>query len=347
MSLTEDDRNPVESLAEEFIARYRAGENPSVTEYVERYPEHAEEIADLFPAATMLEDLKGPPRGMPIQDGTVPRQLGDFRIVREIGRGGMGIVYEAEQVSLHRHVALKLLPPRPQLAPGRLERFQREARAAGRLHHTNIVPVFGVGEHEGQHYYVMQLIAGTGLDGVLAKLVRAEHRALTQPGSPGFPPVSEPAFYRQVAHLGAQAADALAYAHAQGIVHRDIKPANLLLDHQGTLWVTDFGLAKLLAQDDLTQPGEMACTVRYSAPERFQGQSDARGDLFSLGLTLYELLALRPAYDEKDPARLLAQVTKGHIVRPRVHNPAIPRDLETIVLNALAPEPDGRYQSRR
>jgi serine/threonine protein kinase len=364
MNLTEPDRNPVEALAEEFIARYRAGENPSVTDYVERYPEHAEEIADLFPAATLLEELKGPPRGALAHEGAAPRQLGDYRIVREIGRGGMGVVYEAEQVSLRRRVALKLLPPRPHLGPGQLERFQREARAAGRLHHTNIVPVFGVGEHEGQHYYVMQLIAGKGLDGVLAELGRVGQEAAGPigpigrigpirpigpigPAAPlhGFPSPSDPAFYSHVARLGAQAADALAYAHAQGIVHRDVKPANLLLDHQGTLWITDFGLAKLLEQDDVTRQGEMACTVRYSAPERFQGRSDARGDLFSLGLTLYELLALRPAYDEADPARLLVQVTKGHMVRPRVHNPAIPRDLETIVLKTLAPEPAGRYQS--
>jgi serine/threonine protein kinase len=358
MNLTEPDRNPVEALAEEFIARYRAGENPSVTDYVERYPEHAEEIADLFPAATLLEDLKGPPRGTLAADGAVPRQLGDYRIVREIGRGGMGVVYEAEQVSLRRRVALKLLPPRPHLGPGQLERFQREARAAGRLHHTNIVPVFGVGEHEGQHYYVMQLIAGMGLDRVLVELVQAgvgpigPMRPISPIGPIGpaaplhtFPPPSDPAFYRHVACLGVQAADALAYAHAQGIIHRDVKPANLLLDHQGTLWVTDFGLAKLLEQDDLTRQGEMACTVRYSAPERFQGRSDARSDLFSLGLTLYELITLHPAYDEADPARLLVQVTKGHIIRPRVHNPAIPHDLETIVLKTLAPEPAGRYQS--
>jgi serine/threonine protein kinase len=374
-----EDRDPIDALAEEFVHRYRRGEDPSITEYAQRYPELADDIHELFPAATLLEDLKGPP-GARARSAEVtvelPRQLGDFRLVREIGRGGMGVVYEAEQVSLGRRVALKVLPAEARLGPEQLARFRREAQAAGRLHHSNIVPVFGVGEHEGLHYYVMQLIPGVGLDRVLAQF-RRDNTPHPQPLSPagvgpasragpeavplgsrhlpaaargeqdsdvpGLVPFDHPDYFRQVARLGAQVADALAYAHAQGVLHRDIKPANLLVDAQGTAWVTDFGLAKLLEQDDLTQPGEMAGTLRYSPPERFKGQSDARGDIFSLGLTLYELLTLRPACDETDPGRLLLQVTQANIPRPRARNPVIPRDLETVVLHCLAPEPQRRY----
>jgi serine/threonine protein kinase len=382
MSAT-DDRNPVEVLAEELVARYRAGERPSIAELAARYPDLAGEIEELFPAALLLEEVKGLscPGAARVPVPPMLEQLGDYRIVREIGRGGMGIVYEAEQVSLHRRVALKVLPAHLRLAPEQLERFQREARAAGALHHSNIVPVFGVGEDAGLHYYVMQLISGEGLDRVLARLLRhhggpahdteviTARRArrvrpttaisLQEPPlaalsatstvpegpAPGFPSPECPTYYRRVAQLGLQAAEALACAHGQGILHRDVKPANLLLDERGTLWVTDFGLAKHLTGEDLTRPGEMAGTLRYSAPERFQGASDARADLFSLGLTLYEFLALHPAYDATDPAQLLLQVTQARIVRPRARNPAVPRDLETVVLKALAADPTQRYAS--
>src|SRR5262245_20177971 len=162
------DRDPIDTLAEEFVSRYRRGECPSVEDYAARHPDLAVQIRELFPAATLLEDLKAPPSFA--KAAPPPAQLGDFRIVREIGRGGMGVVYEAEQGSLGRKVALKVLPAHPRLTPEHLERFRREAVAAGRLHHTNIVPVFGVGEHDGTPYYVMQLIAGQGLERVLARL---------------------------------------------------------------------------------------------------------------------------------------------------------------------------------
>src|SRR5262245_33260443 len=165
------ERDPVEQLAEEFAARYRKGERPALTEYAARYPEHAEAIRALFPALVMMEQLK--PAGLDATGeyagpAASPRldRLGDFRILREVGRGGMGIVYEAEQVSLGRHVALKVLPRHALLDPRQVQRFQREAKAVARLHHTNIVPVHGVGECDGLHYYVMQFIQGLGLDEV-------------------------------------------------------------------------------------------------------------------------------------------------------------------------------------
>jgi tetratricopeptide (TPR) repeat protein len=321
----------------------------------------------------------------------------------------MGIVYEAEQESLGRHVALKLLPSHALLDPHRLRRFQREARAAARLHHTNIVPVYGVGANDGVHYYVMQFIHGQGLDEVLTELkrLRAARGPTTIPGpgaSPGGdadrpgpvtasgvaqalltgdfsrgappePPEGPPSpeagtpppaasessvhlpgqaphstlsesgqqYWQSVARIGVQVAEALDYAHAQGTLHRDIKPSNLLLDTQGTVWVTDFGLAKASGTEDLTHTGDILGTLRYMAPERFQGKSDARSDVYSLGLTLYELLTFRPAFDVADRSKLIHCVTHEEPLPPRRVNPEVPRDLETIVLKAIAKEPAHRY----
>src|SRR5262245_10832070 len=172
-------RETVERLAEEFVERFRRGERPALTEYTDRYPEHAAAIRDLFPALVVMEQV-APDSGDgssatgpgPRRPGAAPGRLGDYRLLREVGRGGMGVVYEAEQVSLGRRVALKVLTAHALLDRRQLQRFQREARSAARLHHTNIVPGYGVGEADGLHYYVMQFIRGLGLDEVLAELKR-------------------------------------------------------------------------------------------------------------------------------------------------------------------------------
>jgi serine/threonine protein kinase len=409
MTSSSSDRNPVEALAEEFLERFRRGERPALSEYTGKFPELASQIRDLFPALVMLEDVRPASRGE-AEGGPAPAEgkrlerLGDYRILREVGRGGMGIVYEAEQESLGRHVALKVLPAHTLLDPRQLQRFQREARAAARLHHTNIVPVFDVGESDGLHYYAMQLIHGQGLDQVLAELLRLHkhsvgavsepaenpkapaHRdtdaasalavaqalltgVFSMPGSagqegarPGAPAVSSSsvhlpgqkdsarlsssgrAYWESVARIGIQVAEALAYAHALGTLHRDIKPSNLLLDTQGIVWVTDFGLAKGSDSENLTHTGDVVGTLRYMAPERFQGKTDGRSDLYSLGLTLYELLTLRPAFDASERSKLLHQVLHEEPPRPRKLNPAVPRDLETIVVKAIARDPAHRYQ---
>ena len=309
--------------------------------------------------------------------GATTGRLGEFRLLREVGRGGMGVVYEAEQESLGRRVALKVLPASMLTDPKQVRRFEREARSAARLHHTNIVPVFGVGQHEGTHFYVMQFIQGQGLDAVLDELKQLRRRTV-RPGRPGraaarpsagqpasrqpptspnrwsragSPPVGPTAarrpaarrcpgpgrrtstggrpvaagqgaverfggqsgvssfpetdrrFAQGVARIGVQVAEALAYAHGQGILHRDIKPSNLLLDSDGNVWVADFGLAKAVGTDDLTHTGDIVGTVRYMAPERFQGAGDARADIYALGLTLYELLALAPGVRGEGPGQ--------------------------------------------
>lgn len=400
------DRRGIDVLAEDFVERHRRGERPALTEYTDRNPELADEIRDLFPALVMIENLK--PASIELTsayNGAAPSaqspqldRIGDYRILREVGRGGMGIVYEAEQVSLGRHVALKVLPPHGLLNPTFIERFRREARAAARLHHTNIVPVFGVGESDGMNYYAMQFINGEGLDKVLHELRRYREKngtllvsrdptsgflvqsvvggmltgdfpaASDQPAASTDSVVSpkEPSgsfqssltglsssrtgsqYFRSVARIGVQIADGLTYAHGQGVLHRDIKPSNLLLDAQGTVWITDFGLAKLTADNDnLTHTGDIVGTMRYMAPERFNGQGDARSDLYAVGLTLYELATLRPAFDGNDRQKLVSQVLHDEPIRPRKLNQTIPRDLETIILKAISRDPAHRYQTAK
>ena len=408
------------------------------------------------------------------------QQLGDFRLLREVGRGGMGIVYEAEQISLGRRVAVKVLPKL--MDDTQRRRFEREAKAAGRLHHTNIVPVFGVGEQNGIHFYVMQFIEGLGLNDVVEVLrsqqgtspgasftpsardfrvslqtVLNEAVPRAQPGeragensaapnplsgqnsalnsvevSPSLAPTIQPissawdeptkvfvsiddtaskkvdprashvaapeprtwtrseliakqtqhtrqdqrihetereaaadsatvmlpgvvdansavtvSYWRSVALIGQQVAEALDYAHSHGVLHRDIKPSNLLLDTHGTVWVADFGLAKAEDQENLTATSDVLGTLRYMSPESFDGKSDARGDLYSLGLTLYELVALQPAFNERDLNKLMKQVTHEDPPRLRRVNAAVPLDLETIIHKAMDREPAARYQTAR
>ena len=416
-----DTRDPVEMLAEEFLDRHRQGEHPTIREYAEAHPEWSDRIRSLFPTLMMIEGLKSETQlpdssGAAASDSEMPSQLGDFYIQHEIGRGGMGVVYLAEQHSLGRLVALKALAPELMASPRTVERFRREAQAAAGLHHTNIVPVFGTGEDQGRHFYVMQFIEGQSLDRVLGTLnpsgTVGETETITDVGeaaeeheSPfalcsaeqmafhlvhgqiessssllrdGKSPTSERngnspdtaadtsqestsadshphrqangrplgrRYWRNVAAVGMQAASAVHYAHRQGTLHRDIKPGNLMLGRSGTVWVTDFGLAKLAEQDDLTRPGDMIGTLRYMAPEQLEGISDRRTDIYSLGLTLYELLTLRPAFDATQRGMLLRQVSHDTPPRPRSLDRTIPRDLETIVLKATAREPERRYQS--
>ena len=375
MADADSNRDPLEALAAEFAERQRRGESPSVSEYAKRHPELADEIIELFPTLLAVERLKA--RAERSASGRVSlgpvrlERLGDFRIIREIGRGGMGIVYEAEQESLGRRVAIKVLPRQSLLDSAHLARFHREAQTAAGLHHTNIVQVFGVGEQEGFHYYVMQLVHGVGGDRVISYLAEVTPDRESSDASPmtdgrcngeseyvghivrqltgqescpsGTGAGSQ--YWRSVARIGMQVADALGYAHSRGVLHRDIKPANFLLDDRGVVWLADFGLAKTAESEAVTQPGDVTGTLRYMAPERFQGQADARSDLYSLGLTLYEFLTLRPAYDDPDRTSLLRRITQSEPAAPRRINPAIPHDLETIVLKASAHDPDQRYLS--
>jgi hypothetical protein len=412
-----------EALLDEVLFAYlRAAEGgrvPDRREWLERYPELAAELAAFFANQDRFDGVAAPLRrvaeaaragaGPAAEPGpaaaggatalAVGATLGDFRLLGEVGRGGMGVVYEAEQQALGRRVALKvLLRPAAQDAKARA-RFRRESRAAAQLHHSNIVPVFDVGQQGELCYYAMQFIRGQALDQVVRDLQRL--RAGSAPGAEGAAPagplaqslwtgafepaggasvtldhergpalVTEPVpppaaitaaalpdhaelssvasnyqrYCRNLARLGLQVAQALAYAHARGIIHRDIKPANLLLDTTGVLWVSDFGLAKT-HDPAMTETGDLVGTLRYMAPERFRGECDARADVYALGLTLYELLVLRPAFDGQDRLHLVDQIGRQEPARLRVLDPRIPRDLETLLMKAIEKDPRRRYAS--
>src|SRR5262249_9204483 len=298
-------------LAEEFTLRVREGQAPDLEEYARAHPALADRIRELFPALLLLEGMAGGRTG-PAPGGSpaiAPGQtFGAYRIEREGGRGGMGGVYEGTHRAPGKRVGLKGLPVRGPPEAGQLERFLREAQTAAGLHHTNIVPVFDVGQVHGTPYYAMQYIEGRGLDRVLpgaAGPTQQQTVALAD-GSPReddpapaesvagqavggatavpSPPVGPAEFFRWVAALGAQAADGLAYGHQRGVVHRAIKPSTLLLDRQGVLWITDFGLARRDADPALTHRGALLGTPRYMSPEQAEAARrpvDHRTDVYS------------------------------------------------------------------
>jgi len=414
-----DDPRVIAAL-EGYLKDLGAGRAWSQDEFLARHAEIADALGQCLMAVEFIQAAAaqlGGPQVDSIADPTdsLPRraQLGDYRILREIGRGGMGVVYEAEQVSLGRRVALKVLPFAAAIDPKQRQRFQIEAQAAAQLHHPHIVPIFNVGCDQGIHYYVMQFVEGCSLAAVLQELRHGNEAPIwigrpsgsaalepTEEAPPSAaatldagpertsalePSVADPdwhvptgpvavstqrpglssasdhpvltptpigpvrqdaAYCRNVARLGAEAADALDHAHGLGILHRDIKPANLLIDPHGALWITDFGLARIPSDLSLTHTGDRIGTLRYTSPEQAlarRGVVDQRTDIYSLGVTLYELLTLRPAFDGRDHQELLRQIALDEPVSPRRLNSAVPRDLETIVLKAMAKDPSSRY----
>jgi len=489
--LTAESDIDFEALSERFVQEFRDGKNPSVEEYAARYPEIAEEIKDLFPTLLLLEkgseqeSLSNYSTSIGIKGKTPPpiTRLKNYRIIRELGRGGMGVVYEAWDETLDRVVALKVTKIFPGEEASTTKRFQREARMAARLHHTNIVPVYGYDNVDDRFFYAMQLIDGVSLEQFLRLIekeasqtiesthevkrrvrTRGRQNATTRDDSAdsaengsssceprawrGFYDVlhrsgvsfkttcsafdpnesseSEPResdadsdasssqteflttsasdsskqdsnasssstwsrfrrflpfkknkskfnarsipsaggigailpapekallsvhiasydYYQRIGDVGVQAARALDYAHRHDVVHRDVKPSNLIVDYEGVLWVTDFGLAKPLNENSLTRQGQLVGTLRYLAPEALEGEFSPLSDVYSLGLTLYELLTFTPAFGETNYSKLLTQVARGVLVKPRRINPNIPLDLETIVLKALEYKPEKRY----
>ena len=397
-----------DALAESFVARLRRGERPTAAEYAGRRPDLASQILDLFPALVEMEGAKHSAEAcarqsmIRVADVGLLDRLGDYKIQRLIGSGGMGVVYEAERESLNARVALKILHPRFRDDHGYRRRFRNEARSAARLQHSNIVPVFDFGEHDGIFYYAMQFIPGVGLDRVLEDVRRLRAPILELGASAGsrdgvapsiaaglhtgrYPtppdsstlaafeaidmPDDDPsastdgalaatpaedsslrsadrnAYYREVARIGAEVAEALAHAHERGVLHRDIKPSNLLLDARGTARVADFGLAKLEGGEDLTETGDVVGTLRFMAPERFEGHSDARCDIYSLGATIYEMIALRPAFGGANRAQIVRAVLQGTPRPLRHEDPRVSRDLESVVLKAMARSPADRYRT--
>jgi tetratricopeptide (TPR) repeat protein len=369
-------------IVDEFLDRLARGQRPDVEEYALRHQHLATVLRSLLPALQIVQSSVGG-RSLASQATAAEFEpegpLGDFRIVAELGRGGMGIVYEAVQISLGRRVALKVLPFAAALDAKQLQRFKNEAQAAANLHHQNIVPVYAVGCERGVHYYAMQFIEGQTLAALIQELrhlngrdkdaqishpkseehAKSEadegllestaHLADTWRQTRDFPTgrsANNQAFFRTVAIMGKQAAEALEHAHGLGVVHRDVKPANLMMDVRGTLWVTDFGLAQVQTNTRLTMTGDLVGTLRYMSPEQALAQPvgvNHRTDLYSLGATLYELLTLEPPLDGRDRQELLRRIAFEEPKPPSRVNKAVPAELETIVFKAMAKDPAERY----
>ena len=313
------------SLLDRYLADLQSGRAPDRERLCASHPELAGQLEACLAGIEFIHRATAPATES-------PTTLGEFHIIRELGRGGMGVVYEAEQTSLRRHVALKVLRFGGVTDEDAMKRFQREAETVARLHHTNIVPIFAVGCERGVHYYAMQLIAGRSLADALAESQRT----------------GRPLPAADVAHWGLQAAEALAYAHQRGVIHRDIKPSNLLLDNDGVVWLTDFGLAKRMDEATLTVHGTLMGTPRYMSPEQaasLKQPVDRRTDLYSLGASLYELATGKPLFESAMPHLVIAQILTEEPARPRLIRPDLPRDLETVILTCLAKEPLKRYQS--
>jgi serine/threonine protein kinase len=405
MTKTEDE-NQLYEVVLGCVAALEAGGEFDRDAWLQAHPKFRRELQAFFEAHDLMERVAAPVRavtkgkvgeksflsrpgsvqgqcqsaGEPAAGMPALGQLGEFRLLREVGRGGMGVVYEALQLSLQRRVAVKVLPFAAGIDPRRLQRFKNEALAAAHLCHENIVSVHAVGADRGVHYYAMPFIEGQSLAALIGDLRRFTGGAEPVPDSPSKPqPIPESAcppggagpetrandtspyaatsisrdlssgsrrYYDWVAGLGRQAALALEHAHQVGIIHRDIKPANLLLDPRGQIWITDFGLAQVGVDGGLTLTGELLGTLRYASPEQTRGRPglvDHRTDIYSLAATLYELLTLRPLFEGRDRNELLQRIADEEPRLPRALRPSVPGDLETVLLKALAKDAADRY----
>ncbi len=308
-----------------YLGEMQAGRKPDRAAFLAAHPAVAVQLDQCLAGIEFIHLATAPTTDQ-------PQLLGDFRILKEIGRGGMGVVYEAEQRSLGRRVALKVLRYGAASDAEAMQRFEQEAKTVAALHHTNIVPIFAVGCEQGVHYYAMQFIEGRSLASV-AHEATSTHKPLAA---------------ADVARWGFEAAEALAHAHQRGVIHRDVKPSNLLLDAEGRLWLTDFGLARRIDEVTLTATGALLGTPRYMSPEQataIQHPVDHRTDIYSLGASLYELAAGRPVFDSDTPQGVFTQILTCEPVPPRKHRTDLPRDLETIILKCLSKEPSQRYSS--
>ncbi|MBN1835032.1 MAG: serine/threonine protein kinase, partial [Spirochaetales bacterium] len=323
----------LELLLAEYVDRLNAGEAFNIEKIRADHPRVAEElIAQLRVLQGLFQDNESS-----VALGT----LGDYTLRRQIGRGGMGVVYEAWENSMDRRVALKVLPAGVAADERALQRFVREAKTAGKLNHQNVVSVYGMGLKEQTPYFAMEFVEGETLAQQLANIKDAEPESDTPFGKK-----DRQDYFIRIGAAFADVADGLQHAHSKGVIHRDIKPSNLILDAGGRLRILDFGLARLEGQESLTVSGDLVGTPLYMSPEQARQRKieiDHRTDVYSLGATMYEVITGRPPFKGRDHQDTLSQIIERDPVEPRKLNSRVPRELETVVLKCLRKDPADRY----
>jgi serine/threonine protein kinase len=353
-------------VCEDFLRRTEQGDAPSLEEYVDRFPGIASLIRDVVPALGLFERVQRSGTTAPRKPQPLPTSVAGCQILRQLGAGAMGIVYEAIHPSVSRRLAIKVLRHHEHASAKIHERFLIEAEAASRLNHPNIVPFVDFGCDNGRAYLSMLYIEGTSLDHVLDSIVgpssEADSRTAASKarGQVQRPDIAASAIgknvldvsseicsdYRKLAALGAAVASALAHAHSMRVVHRDIKPGNLILDNDGKIWVTDFGLAKIHNDDNnLSRTGDMIGTPRYMAPEQIRGVCSTHSDFFALGVTLYELASKKRAWEAISRSQLLTARSSLDLPHLLEVAPDVPPGLAKIIMKACAFRPEDRYET--
>ena len=328
-----DEVDEVDQILGEYLDRLNCGEEFDRQQILSEHPGLGQEVLRRLEVFIDLDSDADQESSL----GT----LGDYTLRRQIGRGGMGVVYEAWEGSMDRVVALKVLPPGVAADNKAFARFMREAKTAGQLHHPNVVGVYSTGVKEGTPWYSMEFVEGETLAQILGKIKAVEPEAKTVFGKK-----DRPAYFETLAETFADVADGLQHAHSKGVVHRDIKPSNLILDDGKHLRILDFGLAHLEGQESLTLSGDVVGTPLYMSPEQAKRRKipiDHRTDIYSLGATLYEMLTSHPPFRGKDHQDTLSQIVERDPVEPRKLNPRVPSDLDTIVLKCLRKDAGDRY----
>jgi len=371
-------RIPFEVLVTQFVDELRSGSRPSIRLYARRFPPHADRIEEVFPMLAMLEETRLARESQSLRKqmpGRFPLQvIGGCHLQEEIGRGGMGVVFRAVDPGHAQPLAVKVLPWKASFIPSWGERFQVEAETTRSLCCPGIVPVLRSGEEQGYCFLVMPLVYGVGLDLLIRELGRSNSpvslRQLIRDRI-GDPPASEhepeqgfsvtATDWSLFLAIAISAVRALLAAHQAGICHNDIKPGNLLITADCSVRITDFGLSQSLLQPQKpmgvtqdasqqrgaveTDPSEAGGTLRYMAPERFHGVVSAETDIFSFGVTLYELCLQSAPFDDPDPERLRQKIRTGQYPHPEQIVPEFPRSVAMIIANCLAPDPVDRYRN--
>ena len=324
------DSNGLASILADYLTRIDEGETICRETFLEMHPEHFTALRDYFADADLIERLSAVQLNASQFVATATRrEFGDYEILGEVGRGGMGIVYRARELSTGRLIALKMLLHGMFLSSAEVLRFRNETRTAAALSHDNILPIYHVGEDQGHLFYTMPLIQGVNL----------AQRIATGPPDP-----------KVAASLLLVVAEAVDFAHSRGVVHRDLKPANILLDERDRPYVADFGLARHSTEEPLgiTLTGDLLGTPNYMAPEQVNGHHALVGtpaDVYAMGAVLYALLVGQPPFQSKSVAETLQKICAADPVPPRQIRSDVPRDLETICLKCLEKVPENRYRS--